>query len=114
MIYLGAPYSHKNPEVMLERYYKITEYTADLMKKGYAVFSPITYGKPIADLHDLPHTYEFWLSFDLKMLEACSEFWVLQLDGWEESKGLKAEIEFAKENKITTFYTPPSWRAKEL
>lgn len=45
----------------------------------------------------LARHWAFWRRYDRAMLERCDELVVLQLDGWEESIGVKAEIAIAKE-----------------
>ena len=74
------------------------------MQRGLIIFSPITHSHPIAECSDLPTNWEFWETFDRAYLEASSELIVLKLDGWEESKGVQAEIAIAEELGLSITY----------
>jgi hypothetical protein len=54
--------------------------------------------------YNLPGDFEFWKNYNFKMLSAASDMWVLKLPGWEESKGVAGEIEFAASNSIPITY----------
>ncbi len=77
-----------------------------MMRVGKLVFSPIAHTHPIA-AYDLPGDWAFWRRYDRAMLQRCDELAVLQLDGWEESIGVQAEIAIAKDlNLPVRFITP--------
>jgi len=93
-IYLACPYKHKDPAIRVKRFEEANKKAAELMQQGYAVFSPISHSHPIS-LYTRPENtqdFKFWLIQDLAFLRDCDELWVLQLDGWEESKGVEMEI----------------------
>ena len=95
-IYLCAPYSSNDKSVILERVYLVNKKAAELMDKGYNVFSPISHSHAISEhtkANALDH--DFWLNQDLSFIEWCDEVWVYPLPGWEESSGIKREIEYA-------------------
>jgi hypothetical protein len=48
--------------------------------------------------------FNFWMKQDLPMLLECDYLFVFKQDGWENSRGLTREIEFAKENNIPIVY----------
>ena len=100
IIYLAAPYSHKDKAVMQDRFEWVSAVCAELMKKGYVVFSPITYSHQLSIDHSLPCNWEFWKNIDETFLKVCDGMLVLTLDGWEESVGLKAEVELAIKKAI--------------
>jgi len=50
--------------------------------------------------HEMPTDWEFWERHCLAMLAACSKLIVLKLDGWEESRGVMAEMLFAETTGI--------------
>jgi hypothetical protein len=104
IIYLAAPYSHVDADVREWRFHKINAVVARLINLGYVVFSPITHNHPVAKVHSLPKGWEFWKEYDFAFLERCSRLFVLQLDGWEDSVGVMAEIDKAKELKIPIEY----------
>lgn len=107
MIYLAGPYSHPNAEVRHKRYEALTAKAAELMLEEFVVFSPITHGHAVAEAHDLPTDFEWWESQCLGMLRHASKLLVLTLDGWEQSKGVTAEIVFAREIGIDIEYVRP-------
>lgn len=71
----------------------------DLMAQGNIVFSPISHSHPIACEYGLPRGWEFWKKFDECFIEFCDEFCIVCIDGWKESKGVKAEVGLAKKFK---------------
>ncbi len=95
MIYIASPYSHPDPQVRQERYEAACRAAAQLMRQGHAVFSPVAHSHGIAR-YGLPLDWDFWAEYDLKLLAACDELWVLKLDRWQHSRGVLAEIAAAK------------------
>lgn len=109
MIYLGQPYTHTNPEVVAYRVEMGAALAAVLMEMGEVVFAPIPHTAPIAALMD-PETsasHPFWMRQDLPHLAHCQSLYVLCLDGWASSKGLREEIDFAEEWGIPVQYVTP-------
>ena len=76
------------------------------MSEGYIVLSPISQGRPIAlDAEPpLPHTWEFWREQCLGMLALCDILFVYQLPGWNDSTGVRAEIEYTQQHGIPVQY----------
>lgn len=107
IIYLASPYTHPDPEVKEERVRQICAIAGRLMRQGLHVFSPISHTHAIAKCADLPGTYEFWEEYDRKFLSVCGELWVATIDGWEESKGVQAEIAIARQLNIPVRYIGP-------
>lgn len=95
MIYLASPYSHDDPEVRERRFRQVCAAAARLMRGGHHIFSPIAHSHPIALAGNLPGDFEYWRAYDEAMIAACAEVWVLRLDGWQDSKGIEAEIMIA-------------------
>lgn len=97
LIYLAAPYSHKDPEVVEARVAHIAKAAARLLlDTGHNVFSPISHSHLIHVLAGLAGDWEFWCKIDTDWLERCDEVVVLTLPGWRESVGVTAEIKIAK------------------
>jgi hypothetical protein len=94
MIYLASPYSHPDPPIREARFNAACRATAELVLAGRAVFSPIVHGHPLVRF-GLPTDWSFWQRFDEEHLRLCDEVLVLQIDGWRESVGVRAEVEFA-------------------
>jgi len=107
MIYLASPYSAKihdcvegvtevRDEVLEHKRYIEACYTCGvLMMQGDTVYSPIAHWHIIDKLMNGAIGYEDYLAADLKMIELCRELHVLCLDGWDTSRGVRLEIEYA-------------------
>jgi len=106
MIYLASPYMHPDLRVRERRFKAACRQAAEMLRCGVPVFLPIAYSHAIA-LHGLPLEWNFWERFDRAFLEACSEVWVLTLDGWRESRGVHAEIELALKLGKAVVYVEP-------
>ncbi len=62
------------------------------MKTGIIVFNPLSHSVPINEFLLNVDSLEFWMSMDLPILRRCDELLILGLDGWRESRGVRAEI----------------------
>lgn len=94
MIYLASPYSHTDPKVMEARYEETLDYMHYLLSSSRWAFSPIVHCHELAKKHYLPTDYAYWKKYNFHMLARCEELYILGLDGWRASKGVKAELEF--------------------
>lgn len=96
-IYLACPYSHPDKLVRKHRVDIADRKAAELMSVGNLVFSPLSHSHPISKHCKVdPCDHDFWLRQDLWILEICDEMHIICLTGWENSKGIKLEIEVAK------------------
>lgn len=107
LIYLACPYSHPDPAVRRARFDAANLCAATLMRAGVFVFSPISHTHPIAEVGDLPLSWDFWEPYDRLMIAACGALYVLTLDGWRESRGVSAEIAIARELGLSISYLEP-------
>jgi len=99
MIYLASPYSHPDEAIRRQRFVSACLAAGNLMDNGHVVFCPIAHSHPIAvEIGERDHA--FWMAQDLPFLALSSRLFVLQLDGWEKSKGVAEEMAFAKERGI--------------
>ena len=119
MYYLASPYWHPKPTVRSWRHKSVTQVAAYLIyKRKVCIYSPLTHNVPLAELiedryniksgmgEELGH--EFWVHvMDLPILRKCDRLIVLQLPGWEESRGVSEEILAAKTIKIPIEYLKP-------
>ena len=96
MIYLASPYSHPDPAVREQRFRAACRATADLLRAGEVVFSPIVHSHPLVAF-DMPTAWAFWERIDRAHLERCDEVGVLMLDGWAHSVGVREELRLARE-----------------
>lgn len=111
--YLASPYSVVQPissqqAVVLRnsRYRRVCKMAAKLMKEGKKIFCPIAHSHPIETI-GMPgelQSGDFWLDQDFAILKHANELIVYKMDGWDKSKGVLREIEFAKENNIPVVY----------
>jgi hypothetical protein len=102
LVYLASPYSHPEPSVREERFQEVCRAAAHLM------FSPIAHTHPISLVGSLPGEWEYWKSYDEAVLSTCRSLVVLQLENWEQSKGIQGEVEIAGRIDLPTYYTSPS------
>lgn len=97
LLYLACPYLHKDWNVVLERVKQVNKLAGALINEGFYIYSPISHSHPIAQEVDLPGDWNFWQGFDRVMIKACKGLLVFKLPGWEQSVGVNAEIQIAKE-----------------
>lgn len=109
LLYLASPYSHPDPAQKAERYRAACVVAGRLMKAGHAVFSPIAHSHPIEEHFEDKSVegHDFWLRQDFAILEHASKLVVLRIDGWEKSRGIAAEIDFAHKAGIPVEYIDP-------
>lgn len=105
LVYLAAPYSHPDPAVREARFREINRAAGELMAAGTLVYSPISHTHPILEVCGLP---KGWEAYDRAMLSRCSRVIVLQLEGWEASVGVAAEIRIAEELGLEVALQPSS------
>ena len=103
-IYIASPYTHKLQEVVDRRFKAAEDFTAMCLMKGMHVYSPIVHCHELAAKYDLPHDFDYWGSYNRAMLCKASKMIVMRIDGWECSKGVQSEIEFAKQCGIEVEY----------
>jgi hypothetical protein len=104
MLYLASPYSHPDPLEMEYRYEQACKVTAHFLRLSFVVYSPIVHCHQLAKEFSLPTDFLFWQKFCLAMLNKADGLWVLQLDGWQTSKGVNAEIIHAVNSDIPVVY----------
>lgn len=106
-IYIATPYSHPDQSIRQARYEAVTDYAAMLFNLGCNPFSPITHSHPMAERNKLKGDWEAWKEVDRQHIEWADEVYVFCQDGWENSKGVRAEIEIARTlGKPINFVSP--------
>lgn len=106
IIYFASPYSHKDPKVVEDRVQKTSDMVAKLVSEGNVVISPIVYGHNLLQFHNMPSDWEFWKNFCQTFLHKSDEMIVYMLPGWDQSTGVLAEIDLAKELGINVTFIP--------
>lgn len=97
LTYLAVPYSDPDPEIRRSRFEAANRAAAKLMAAGEFVFSPISHTHPIALAGNLPLGWDYWENYDRAILECCLRFVILTVDGWGQSKGIRSEIQIARQ-----------------
>lgn len=108
VVYLANAYSSKltnKDEARLQEACRrnLEAYIAGQLRKKYgvAVLAPIALSAAMADLCEFSTGFSEWAGDDLTFIGRCSdEVWVIDSDGWQDSTGVKAEIDFAIRNDI--------------
>ena len=90
LIYLASPYAHPSAEVREARLEAARYVCGRMVDRGRIVMSPLVYLGELAGKG--VHPPQGWYAFDLQLLARCDELVVLQLPGWEDSKGVLVEI----------------------
>ncbi len=107
--YIASPYSHPDPKVREERYQSVLDFVAHIAMRPTmdTPYSPIVHWHHVALGHNLPGDFEFWKRIDHDMIARANSVIVYMIDGWQESKGVKAEIEYAHRRGIRVMYQKP-------
>lgn len=117
-IYLASPYTYENELIRDRRFVIVSFLAAYFTETGYCVYSPIINGHTMVQYIDLPYEYDFWAARDKQFIRWCEEFWMVKLDGWEDSVGMPRELTEArllhKRLKSVTLSTGMSERAFAL
>ena len=92
LLYLACPFTHNDPAIREHRYRTSCIAAAKLMKSGIVVFNPLSHSVPINEFLSDIDSHEFWMSMDLPILRRCDEVLILGLEGWRESRGVRAEM----------------------
>ena len=105
LVYLAIPYSSgaidrsvspsELAEIKQRRFEIANKVTADLLRQGYIVFSPISHSHPIALQEKLPGEFAFWQKYCETVISRCNLVLITKILGWEDSIGVTAEIRIA-------------------
>jgi len=114
LCYLASPYSHPDTAIMEQRRVAVCRAAGDLIASGVAVISPIAHNVAILRETGVTCGWAFWREQDLALLSACNKLLVLQLPGWEDSIGVRAELAAARQLGMTIEFIPPPTRPHQL
>ena len=109
-IYIAGPYSPKNcdlhtaPIIAHRNVKKAIEVFWKLVKKGHYPYIPhLSHFIHLETPEDMiPPPQEFWYKFDLEWLKSCDA--IFMLEGWENSRGARLELETAKKLGLQIFF----------
>ena len=96
MIFISSPFSSPLPVIQQQRYDRVMEFTSIMLNSGYQVFSPIVYCMPMAQRFNMPGDAQHWAKFNIEFLRNSEAMFLLQLPGWDQSKGIQLELRIAK------------------
>ena len=103
MIYLLSPYTHFDPNVEDARAETITNIMVALRNRGWNAVSPVALCHPIRRMYALPGSFSYWESICNCFLNVSVAAFVIQIQGWNESEGISAEL---KQFSKPVFYIP--------
>ena len=107
VIYLASPYSSPDPTIQQQRYEEAEKFAVKLIQAGEPVFSPIAYAAPLAHKFGMGRDFGTWRGFNMALLKVAKKLYVLKIEGWQQSRGVQAEIAFAQENNIPIEFKEP-------
>ena len=108
LVYLACPYTHPEPHIQAKRFHIASRAALWFMQKGWIVFSPLSHTIPIEEQSDGPLGWEaFWQKQDFAMLKRCDRLFVLKIEGWKESVGVRDEIKWAEQLSMPISYIDP-------
>jgi hypothetical protein len=107
VIYIASPYSHPDDMIREQNYIKVAEYAAKLISQGHVAISPIAYGHTLLPFVEMPSDWPFWSNFCISILNKCDKLIVYQMEGWDKSRGVAEEIEYAEKLGIPVEYIKP-------
>ena len=80
---------------MKTRFLLAEQVTAALLTSRRHVYSPIVHCHELSLKYHLPTEFIFWRDYNFDMLRRCDDFLILKIPGWDQSKGVAAELELA-------------------
>ena len=111
MWYVACPYFHEDPEVMRQRISELAVCVKHILKnyEGVVVHAPVLSTLNIQAECGIETPLMGWYAFDLAYIERMFSDWddrlvVLEMDGWQTSKGVALEIQAARDRSIPIFF----------
>lgn len=99
LIYMATPYT-KYPHGRTAAFQHAARLCGQLLKLGVVSYSPIAHTEPVAIYGELdPLDHNIWLPFDRVMMEQSKAILVAKMAGWEDSFGVRYEIDAFREMK---------------
>jgi hypothetical protein len=92
MIVVLSPYSGNEKH----NFQEVLEYTGKLLRLGKKAFAPIIYGHFMKEIFGLKGDFDYW-EYLTEIFKVADEFHILLLDNYENSVGLKKEINIIEE-----------------
>jgi hypothetical protein len=99
-IFISAPYSHPDKDVILSRVDTLVHVVGKYMEQQLVPMCPIIHSHPILEKFDLTSDWSYWEKSCTLFLHGARRMDIIMLDGWKDSTGIKGEIEIAKSMNI--------------
>lgn len=107
LVYVATPYS-KFERGIDAAFLEACRLTAELVKLGIAAYSPIAHSHPVAIHGGIdPYDYKVWLPLNAAMIPRCDALCVMTMDGWDQSYGVKLEIQTFKDLGKPVYFLSP-------
>lgn len=92
-VYIATPYT-KYRQGIQEAWKAAVEVCGKLKHAGVTLYSPIVHSHPIAILGDIdPLDFKMWIKDNESQVADADAIAVIQMEGWEESYGVKVETD---------------------
>ena len=107
LVYLAAPYTSPSAELQRLRVESCRQivYQLGLNKTDEAIYSPLVYGTAVDPQGDI--SWEQWMRHCFVILYRCQRMVVVELPGWEQSRGLALERkEWTNTEKLSILHPP--------
>ena len=107
LCYLATPYTKYVGGIDIA-FAEAARLAALLLTTGVRVYSPIAHTHPLAVYGRLdPLDHSIWLPFDEAMMDAADCLIVARMKGWDQSFGVKHEIDFFHREKKPVIHIDP-------
>jgi len=109
--YIATPYS-KYPGGIDEAFKEAARVSAYLVKNAVRIFCPIAHTHPIAIHGNIdPYSHELWMPIDKPFMKGACGVVVAMMDTWDESYGVRVEIDYFDSVKKPVHYLEPAqWK----
>ena len=101
-----GPYNTTDVELKKSRVHTIASYCAKIFHEGMIPVSALLSGLAFAEHAELPTDTMTWANFSKQYVSGCDEMHVLQIEGYDTSRGVLLEIEEANRLGIKVIYVP--------
>ena len=100
LIYMASPYSlytHGLDQACED----VSGVAGDLLERGVRVFCPVSHAHTIAQSSCVnPLDHKLWMTLDKAVADHCQALIVVELEGWQDSVGVREEIEWFRGRPI--------------
>ena len=106
LVYLAIPYSSDDPKEIEYRVEMLCKIDSLLMKQGVFTVSPV-FKHFTLKYRNLPGNWTYWEKYSKNLMSKCDALYIIKLNGWKNSEGIREEIAEAKRLCIPIVYLDP-------